>query len=135
MATSVYTKTASSQHPAQPAESSASYFPDEQYKSGRSSTASTSATNTPAETPAPKAPSPYATGDNPISPLDRAYAKPAEELDVAKQLAKKPVYWSTHGWLQRTATMEQKPRTEDPEARARKFEEAKKELLASAGRF
>ncbi|KAI1490612.1 hypothetical protein F5X96DRAFT_531532 [Biscogniauxia mediterranea] len=71
----------------------------------------------------------------PLPALDREYAKPTGELDVAAQLAKKPAYWSAQGWVHRAATSEPAPRVEDPETRARKFAEAKRDLLASAGRL
>ncbi|KAI1115998.1 hypothetical protein F5Y14DRAFT_97875 [Nemania sp. NC0429] len=69
----------------------------------------------------------------PLSPLDREYTKPSQDLDVAQQLSKQPTYWSVKGWLQRTADSSAQPAAEDPEMRARKFEQVKKDLLASAG--
>ncbi|KAJ8130075.1 hypothetical protein O1611_g3556 [Lasiodiplodia mahajangana] len=110
----------------QPSETSNSYFP-------KGATASTlAAAATPAETPlgSSTTASPY-----PLSPLDRQYTKPIEDIDVAQQLLKQPSYWSVQGWLQRSAGSGTQSSAEDPEARTRKFEEAKKNLLALAGRF
>lgn len=70
----------------------------------------------------------------PIPPLEREYAAPTEELDVARQLAKKPLPRSLHSSLQRAATSSSRvPAVEDDETRARKLAAAKKELLALAG--
>ncbi|KAI0391509.1 hypothetical protein F5Y17DRAFT_404468 [Xylariaceae sp. FL0594] len=112
--------------PTQPSEATDSYFP-------KGATASTlSRTTSSSETP-------FSTGshslDYPLSPLDRKYSKPEKELDIAEQLAKQPTYWSVKGWVQRSARAMNRSITEDPETRARKFQEAKKDLLASFGRF
>ncbi|KAI1500685.1 hypothetical protein F5X99DRAFT_385123 [Biscogniauxia marginata] len=123
-----------------PSEASDSYFPGSASK--RSSVSSTSSMSTAIESPssskANSTSSPSSSpviGNYPLPPLDRNYAEPKGELDVAKQLAKKPAYWSAQGWVHRAATVEAKPRIEDPETRARKFAEAKRDLLASAGRL
>lgn len=110
----------------QPSEISDSYFP-----TGETSSSVSTATSSPTES----VETPFIGPDYPLSPLDREYAKPIKELDVAEQLAKQPTYWSAKGWLQRSVSKSKKPMVEDPETRARKFEEAKRELLASAGRL
>jgi len=110
----------------QPAEAADSYFP-------KGATASAFAHNT-SSTETPLSASSLSL-DYPLSPLDREYAKPEEELDIAEQLAKQPTYWSVKGWVQRSVSASDRPPTEDAETRARKFEEAKKDLLASFGRF
>ncbi|KAI0876090.1 hypothetical protein GGS24DRAFT_258972 [Hypoxylon argillaceum] len=110
----------------QPSEISNSYFP-------KGATASTLAPTISSATATPSSgttASPY-----PLSPLDREYTKPLQDLDIAQQLLKQPAYWSVKGWLQRSASPSIQPRAEDPEARARKFTEAKRDLLASVGRF
>jgi len=113
----------------QPSELSDSYFP-------RGETASIFASATSpietAETPLGSSPSGL---DYPLSPLDREYAKPMKDLDVAEQLAKQPTYWSVKGWVQRSVSSSTKRMVEDRETRARKFEEVKRDLLASAGRL
>lgn len=70
-----------------------------------------------------------------IPPLERQYVAPTEELDVARQLAKKPLPRSLHCSLQRAAVSTKKPMVEDNETRARKLAAAKKELLALAGQI
>ncbi|KAI1634125.1 hypothetical protein F4809DRAFT_643757 [Biscogniauxia mediterranea] len=132
---------------------SSGYFPRLSKRSSVSSQSSTASTaqQEQHESPSPSSSSPSPSlsssppskpasligiGSNyPLPALDREYAKPTGELDVAKQLAKKPAYWSAQGWVHRAATSEPAPRVEDPETRARKFAEAKRDLLASAGRL
>ncbi|KAI1340521.1 hypothetical protein F5Y15DRAFT_41959 [Xylariaceae sp. FL0016] len=126
----------------QPSEAADSYFPHNTSKAGsqRSSSSSTVSSSSPnVET---STSSPFTTEKTspigpqyPLPPLDREYQKPATDLNVAAQLAKQPNYWSTRGWLQRTASADPKPHVESAEARTRKFEETKKELRASAGRI
>ncbi|KAI1816064.1 hypothetical protein GGS20DRAFT_269136 [Poronia punctata] len=111
--------------PWQPAEGGDSYFP-------KDATASTFPSSTTSATETPIGASSL---DYPLSPLDREYAKPAQDIDIAEQLAKQPTYWSVKGWVQRSVSASKKPTAEDAETRARKFQEAKKDLLASFGRF
>ncbi|KAI5926576.1 hypothetical protein F4810DRAFT_545064 [Camillea tinctor] len=128
-----------------PLSTSSSYFPSLSKRSSVSSTSSTSSSSPTSDSPSPSSESPAPSkpasssliGSNyALPPLDREYAKPTEELDVAAQLAKKPAYWSAQGWVHRAAAAaDPAPRVEDPETRARKFAEAKRELLASAGRL
>ncbi|KAI1126667.1 hypothetical protein F5Y10DRAFT_266870 [Nemania abortiva] len=112
--------------PMQPSETSNSYFP-------KGATASTLAT------PAIAAETPL--GSNtpastyPVSPLDRKYTKPIEDLNIAQQLSKQPTYWSVQGWLQRSASSSAQSPVDDPEARTQKFEATKRDLLVSVGRF
>ncbi|KAI0118775.1 hypothetical protein GGR51DRAFT_497578 [Nemania sp. FL0031] len=110
----------------QPLETSTSYFPKDATASTLAAAATTAETPLSSSTVA----SPY-----PLSPLDRQYTKPIEDVNIAQQLLKQPVYWSVQGWLQRSTSSSIQSPAEDPEARTRKFEEAKKNLLASAGRF
>jgi hypothetical protein len=113
----------------QPSELSDSYFPKGETSSAFTSSASpTETTETPFGSSSPNL-------DYPLSPLDREYAKPEKDLDIAEQLAKQPTYWSVKGWVQRSIRSSNKRMVEDREKRARKFEEAKKDLLASVGRF
>ncbi|TGJ87730.1 hypothetical protein E0Z10_g1043 [Xylaria hypoxylon] len=72
---------------------------------------------------------------HPLSPLDREYTKPIHNIDIAHQLSKQPTYWSVKGWVERSASVTVQSAAEDPEARTRKLEEAKRDLLASVGRF
>ncbi|KAI1167523.1 hypothetical protein F5B18DRAFT_443117 [Nemania serpens] len=104
----------------QPSELSDSYFP-------KDATVSTLASE--------RSGSHSPTSHYPLSPLDREYTKPSQDLDIAQQLSKQPTYWSVKGWIQRTAGSSAHPAAEDPEMRARKFEQVKKDLLASAGHF
>lgn len=71
----------------------------------------------------------------PIPPLERQYTPPTEELDVARQLAKKPLPRSLHSSLQRAASASTQKKVEDEETRARKLADAKRQLLALAGQF
>lgn len=71
----------------------------------------------------------------PIPPLERQYMPPAEELDVARQLAMKPLPRSLHSSLQRAASATKKQVVEDEETRAKKLADAKRELLALAGQI
>ncbi|KAI3336691.1 hypothetical protein HD806DRAFT_14809 [Xylariaceae sp. AK1471] len=116
----------------QPSELSDSYFPRGETASTFASATSPIETAETAETPLGSSPSGL---DYPLSPLDREYAKPMKDLDVAEQLAKQPTYWSVKGWVQRSVSSSTKRMVEDRETRARKFEEVKRDLLASAGRL
>ncbi|KAI0439609.1 hypothetical protein F4803DRAFT_553926 [Xylaria telfairii] len=111
----------------QPSESSTSYFP-------KGATAST-AVSTAAAAITPETPRSGNSSNYPLSPMDREYTKPLKDLDIAQQLAKQPTYWSVQGWLQRTVSSRGRPAVEDPESKTRKFEETKRDLLASVGRF
>lgn len=115
--------------PLRPAETASSYFPK---GATTSTTASTPSAGSPTETTFGEN---SATSTHPLSPLDREYAEPLQDFDIAQQLSKRPAYWSLQGWLQRSASSDTEGVREDPAARTRKFEEAKRELLASAGRF
>ncbi|KAH8166177.1 hypothetical protein CIB48_g2071 [Xylaria polymorpha] len=111
----------------QPSESSTSYFPKGATASPAVSTASRAIT--------PETPLSGNSSNYPLSPMDREYTKPLRDLDIAQQLSKQPTYWSVQGWLQRTVSSRERPVVEDPEAKTRKFEETKRDLLASVGRF
>ncbi|KAI1355670.1 hypothetical protein F5Y01DRAFT_150070 [Xylaria sp. FL0043] len=111
----------------QPLETSKSYFPEGATDSTLP-TPSASAAHTPSSSNPPSF-------NNPLSPLDREYTEPVWDLDIAEQLSKEPPYWSVKGWVQRTASSDEVAVKEDPETRAQKFEAAKRELLASVGRF
>ncbi|KAI1762493.1 hypothetical protein GGR53DRAFT_416226 [Hypoxylon sp. FL1150] len=123
----------------QPSENMSSYFPAVTSSSPTSSSPLSSSSNSDSEeslfTPATKA-SPMIGSSYPIPPLERRYMAPTEELDVAQQLAKKPLPHSLHSSLQRAAAVStKKPLVEDDETRARKLAAAKKELLALAGQI
>ncbi|GAP87750.1 hypothetical protein SAMD00023353_2800880 [Rosellinia necatrix] len=109
----------------EPSEASDSYFPENTTASTLASAAG--AADTPLDSDSP-------TSSNPLSPLDRQYTKPLQDLNIAQQLSKQPTYWSAKGWVQRSASSNTQQSNEDLEAKARKFEEAKKDLLASVGR-
>ncbi|KAI1384577.1 uncharacterized protein F4822DRAFT_367249 [Hypoxylon trugodes] len=122
----------------QPAEVSSSYFPE----ASPSPTTSTSSSETEEETPtitpstAAKISNSMIGTNYPIPPLEREYAAPTGELDVAAQLAMKPLPRSLHSSLQRAAALPASPAVvEDGETRARKLANAKRELLALAGQI
>ncbi|KAJ2996031.1 hypothetical protein NUW58_g1110 [Xylaria curta] len=106
-----------------PSETSTSYFPK-----GATATTAAIASATPLDGSSPGS-------SYPLSPMDREYTKPPQDLDIAHQLSKQPTYWSAKGWIQRSASSSAQSATEDPEAKTRKFEETKRDLLASVGRF
>ncbi|RYP47785.1 hypothetical protein DL768_006194 [Monosporascus sp. mg162] len=111
--------------PSQPSEAATSYFPERRPSSGSIS----SSNDSPTETPFTR-PSASPTGDNPLPPIDTPFPKPDGDIDVAAQLAKKPLPRSLHSSLKRAATLEKKAKVEDPEARARALAEAKKVWLS-----
>ncbi|KAI0408759.1 hypothetical protein F4802DRAFT_365668 [Xylaria palmicola] len=113
----------------QPSETSASYFP-------KGATAAT-LVSAPSAAISPETPPTTSSSAShyPLSPMDREYMEPVQDLDIEKQLSKQPTYWSVQGWVQRSASSGAHSRAEDPEAKTRKFEEAKRDLLASVGRF
>ncbi|KAI2626567.1 hypothetical protein GGR54DRAFT_637138 [Hypoxylon sp. NC1633] len=138
--------TATSQAPAkgrraatkQPSEISSSYFPNSSPSPTFSSASPLSASSeTDEETPVSvtSRASPMIGTNYPIPPLERQYTPPTEELDVAAQLARKPLPRSLHSSLQRAAATAstKKPVVEDEETRAKKLADAKRELLALAG--
>ncbi|KAI0386093.1 hypothetical protein F5Y04DRAFT_275699 [Hypomontagnella monticulosa] len=116
----------------QPSEASNTYFPDST-PSPTSSSSSEAEDDTPS--PVTRAVSQMIGASYPIPPLEREYMPPTEELDVARQLAMKPLPRSLHCSLQRAATATKKPIVEDEETRARKLADAKRELLALAGQI
>ncbi|XXG96621.1 DNA topoisomerase [Hypoxylon texense] len=123
----------------QPSEASSSYFPSASHSpTSSSSSPLSSSSNSDSEDSSPltraaAAASPMVGLHYPIPPLERQYRAPTEELDVARQLAKKPLPRSLHSSLRRAAA--RKPLVEDDETRARKLAAAKKELLALAGQI
>ncbi|KAI0456113.1 hypothetical protein F5B21DRAFT_502589 [Xylaria acuta] len=125
--TASHTKSSTGSVLVQPSETSASYFP-------KGATASTVVSMASAAT-TPSTPLSSNSSNYPLSPMDREYTKPLQDIDVAHQLSKQPTYWSVKGWVQRTVSSGARPVAEDPEARTRKFEETKRDLLASFGRF
>ncbi|OTB17868.1 hypothetical protein K445DRAFT_364894 [Daldinia sp. EC12] len=114
----------------QPSESADSYFPERT----PSPTSSVSETEDDGPAPVTKANNRMIGAEYPIPPLERQYSPPTQELDVAEQLAKKPLPRSLHSSLQRAASRPaaRKP-VDDEETRRQKLEAAKKELLALAG--
>ncbi|KAI0476801.1 hypothetical protein F4859DRAFT_63785 [Xylaria cf. heliscus] len=113
--------------PVQPSETSTSYFP----KNATALTyiSASSAVITPRTSLSSNS------SNYPLSPMDREYTKPQQDLDIAQQLSQPPTYWSVQGWIQRTANSRARPAVEDAEAKTRRFEETKRDLLASVGRF
>lgn len=110
-------------------EGSESYFPD--VPSRRSSLSSTSA-----ESPGPRPTNLIRqhTGLNPLDPMSRDFFKPAQDIDVAAQLALEPRKHSLHHSLKRAATNERVVVVEDSDTKAKKLAAAKVELLALAGK-
>ncbi|TPX12060.1 uncharacterized protein E0L32_007175 [Thyridium curvatum] len=103
-----------------------SYFP----RSHRSSISSGSTDL--AEVARPAQPSRVTTSSSqapqaPVDPLSREYPKPAAEIDVAEALTREPRKWTLAHWAKNAKDTQ--PATLSKEIQARKFEEAKKELL------
>lgn len=115
-----------------PTEANSSYFPSSQPQTPEDSPRGSISLSRPEEAVAPVAPRLHRsqTGSNPLPPFARDFPKPAEEIDVAKQLAMQPPKRSLHDSLRRWGTMERQQKVEDAETKARKFEEAKRELRA-----
>ena len=72
---------------------------------------------------------------NPLPPLSRDFPRPVEEIDVKTALERQPGRWTIKGQIE--ANMRRAQQNMDDEAakekRARDFEAAKRELLASHG--
>ncbi|KAI1144468.1 hypothetical protein F5Y05DRAFT_407860 [Hypoxylon sp. FL0543] len=116
----------------QPSESSHSYFPERT----PSPTSLSPMSESDDETPSPVTKANQMIGASyPIPPLERQYTPPAGELDVARQLAMKPLPRSLHSSLQRAASIPAKKPVEDEETRAKKLADAKRQLLALAGQI
>ncbi|KAI1374546.1 hypothetical protein F4677DRAFT_447183 [Hypoxylon crocopeplum] len=114
----------------QPSEVSSSYFPE----ASSSPTSSSPSSETDEEGPTPITRANQMIGLNyPIPPLERQYSPPTGELDVARQLAMKPLPRSLHSSLQRAASASKIPVVENEEMRAKKLADAKRQLLALAG--
>ncbi|GAW22224.1 hypothetical protein ANO14919_117600 [Xylariales sp. No.14919] len=112
-----------------PSEKANSYFPK------RASTLTPASTTSAVITTETPLGSNTSASHHPLSPLDREYKNPfLYDIDVARQLSKQPTFWSVRGWVQRSASLNVEPAVEDPKARTRKFEEAKRDLLGSVSR-
>ncbi|KAI2470432.1 hypothetical protein F4781DRAFT_179984 [Annulohypoxylon bovei var. microspora] len=120
-----------------PSETSRSYFRDTSPSPTTSSLSESEEEASPSPAPSPNSKINQMIGASyPIPPLEREYAPPTEELDVARQLAKKPLPRSLYSSLQRAATKPSRKLTvEDEETRAKKLADAKRELLALAGQI
>ncbi|KAI1089655.1 hypothetical protein F5B19DRAFT_466255 [Rostrohypoxylon terebratum] len=118
-----------------PSETTRHYFRDTSPSPTSSSLSESEEESSPSPAPSPNTKvNPMIGASYPIPPLEREYAPPMEELDVARQLAKKPLPWSLYSSLQRAAAKPPKmPVVEDEETRAKKLADAKRELLALAG--
>lgn len=131
--------------PTQPTESATSYFPAGEVERPSSSGSTTSSSNGSTtsssssgggghgEGPATttwKLAIDSPTGDYPLPVIETPFPKPAAEIDVAAQLAKDPLPRSLHSSLKRAATHERRVKAEDPGARARALEEAKREWMS-----
>ncbi|KAI1659549.1 hypothetical protein F4813DRAFT_353290 [Daldinia decipiens] len=112
----------------QPSEAANSYFPERT----PSPASSVSEAEDDGPTPVTKA-NRMIGAEYPIPPLEREYSRPTEELDVAQQLAKKPLPRSLHSSLQRAASRTAQRPVDDEETRRQKLAAAKKEILALAG--
>lgn len=69
---------------------------------------------------------------NPVPPLSRDFPKPAEEIDVAEALARKPGRWTLQGTL---AVSRPAPVVDEEKLKAQRrqnLENAKKELFAAS---
>ncbi|KAI0180970.1 hypothetical protein GGR52DRAFT_13381 [Hypoxylon sp. FL1284] len=121
----------------QPSEASSSYFPAGSPSPTSSSPLSSSSSSDTEDSMTPARAASQMIGPSyPIPPLERRYEAPIEELDVARQLAKKPLPRSLHSSLQRAAAAAARdPVVEDGETRARKMAAARRELLALAGQI
>ncbi|KAI0901443.1 hypothetical protein F4806DRAFT_964 [Annulohypoxylon nitens] len=118
-----------------PYEPTRSYFRDTSPSPTTSSLSESEEESSPSPAPSPNTKiNPMIGASYPIPPLEREYAPPTEELDVARQLAKKPLPRSLYSSLQRAAAKPSRmPVVEDEETRAKKLADAKRELLALAG--
>lgn len=118
-----------------PTEVSKSYFPDTEATSANTSRRSSISTNsTSSRDSLPGRLVRPHTGLNPLDALSREYPKPAEEIDVAKQLSLEPRKHSLYHSLKRSATSERAVAVEDAETKAKKLAAAKAEMLALAGK-
>ncbi len=81
----------------------------------------------PSQPPSRSSTSDSQTGGFPADPLSRHYPKPAADIDVAEALAREPRRWSLAYWMKNAKEISNA--SPSKEARARKFDEAKKELL------
>ncbi|KAI1413705.1 hypothetical protein F5Y13DRAFT_27898 [Hypoxylon sp. FL1857] len=116
----------------QPSEASRSYFPERT----PSPTSTSPLSESEDEAPSPVTKVNQMIGASyPIPPLERQYAPPTEELDVARQLAMKPLPRSLHSSLQRAASISTKKPVDDEETKAKKLADAKRQLLALAGQI
>ncbi|KAI0883639.1 uncharacterized protein GGS22DRAFT_167594 [Annulohypoxylon maeteangense] len=120
-----------------PSETTHAYFRDTSPSPTTSSLSESEEETSPSPAPSPNSKANQMIGASyPIPPLERQYAPPTEELDVAHQLAKKPLPRSLYSSLQRAAAKpSRKPVLEDEETRAKKLADAKKKLLALAGQI
>lgn len=127
--------------PTQPTESATSYFPAgevERPSSSGSTTSSSNGSTTSSSSGRGEGPATTTwklaidspTGDYPLPAIETPFPKPAAEIDVAAQLAKDPLPRSLHSSLKRAATHERRVKAEDPGARARALEEAKREWMS-----
>ncbi|KAI0844982.1 hypothetical protein F5Y00DRAFT_247609 [Daldinia vernicosa] len=113
-----------------PSEAADSYFPE------RTPSPASSISEAEDDAPTPVAKANRMIGpEYPIPPLERDYSPPTEELDVAQQLAKKPLPRSLHSSLKRAASRTALKPVDDEETRRQKLAAAKKELLALAGQL
>jgi hypothetical protein len=106
-----------------PSETSDSYFPSAQ-ASGQ--TTPSEGSMTPAETPSFKLPLNSPIGNYPMPALAREFPKPDEDLDIAKQLQKRPLPRSLHSSLKVAASYEKK-QADDADTRAEKLRAAKEQ--------
>jgi hypothetical protein len=68
----------------------------------------------------------------PLDPLSRSYPKPAHEPSLDELLARAPLKWSLGHYVKNAR---ERKVVEDPEERARRFEEAKMRLLRDKERI
>jgi hypothetical protein len=105
-----------------PSEASDSYFPSS-LQSGQTTPSDGS---TPAETPSFKLPLNSPIGNYPMPALSREFPKPNGDIDIAKQLEKRPLPRSLHSSLKIAAAYERK-QVDDANTRAQKLKAAKEQ--------
>ncbi|KAH7170290.1 hypothetical protein EDB81DRAFT_876328 [Dactylonectria macrodidyma] len=98
----------------------------------QSSTADTTPLSTPGPKPEADTHDTCKIGSKPISPLQRDFPEPSQDVDVKSLLERQPGRWSIQGQITANQQRTKPTPSEDElkERRAREFEAAKKDLLA-----
>jgi len=129
-------------HDSQPSEYSDSYFPSGPTSGSTSGSSSRTSSPVGSGSGADTTTNPWSAGlplnspignYGPLPALAREFPKPPGDLDVAAQLAKKPLRWSLHSSLKLAAAGSERFKAQQAdcaETRARKLEEAKREWMS-----